>query len=236
MELYKVICGSKLYGLNMPESDTDYGIVEQESKYQIYGLDHVNKISQYVTDEIDENTHYLKRFCYLAARCNPNVLEWLWAPPTNILTLDQDFAELFLHKRRMFVGLNNLYRSHLGFASAQIKKLKGKNPTVGAARRNLIDQYGYDIKYAAHAIRLLSQLMDYFIDEQFKYPFDEDVRDAIMVVKQGKVEYDEFLRRYEILRKAVENKFEYVKAVLPLEPNYAAINCSLVTFYERKFK
>lgn len=236
MEIFKVICGSKLYGLETPESDTDYGIVLLETPSQIFGIQNADKISQKITDETDENIHYLKRFCYLAARCNPNVLEWLWAPPSKILYADEDFQELILNRRRMFVGVRNLYRTHLGFASAQIKKLQGKNPVVGASRRAIIDKYGYDIKYAAHALRLLSQLMDYFYSEQFQYPFVEDVRDAIMVVKTGQIEYAEFLRRYEILKKAVENKYAILQnGPLALEPNYDEINKSLTEFYKRKF-
>ncbi len=117
--LFKVLAGSRMYGLDIPNSDFDYRFVYQQENEQILSnryTPQINKTKDYVGWEI-------QRFLELAFSANPNILEILWTPEECILEKDPAFNLLLENKDKFLT--KKCRESFGGYAYAQIKKALG---------------------------------------------------------------------------------------------------------------
>jgi hypothetical protein len=226
--------------------------VYMESPDQIYGIDSARPLPQIVTEEKDENRHWLRAFAALCKRGNPNAIEWLWAPADRILKVHPLFEELILRNASAFVGLKALTASHFGFAKSQIEKMRpedfieddeegmstrmrSKSGKVGAARRDLVEKYGYDTKYASHAARLMLQLEMLVNTGRVIYPFAGHDFEQIMGIKTGVVQNDQIDSVLDDMKARCDEAVTRNAARIPFEPNTDRINEILVSFYQRAF-
>lgn len=134
--LFECISGSKAYGLDTPQSDTDLKGVFYLPKYQFYGLDYIPQVSNETNDEV---YYELGRFVELLCKSNPNILELLASP-----------NECILYKHPLMERLNiDMFLSKLckdtfaGYALTQIRKARGYkkkvvNP-IEKVRRTVLD-------------------------------------------------------------------------------------------------
>lgn len=116
--ILECISGSKAYGLDTENSDTDIKGVFLASKESYYGLHYTPQISNSTNDI----TFYeLGRFMELLATNNPNILELLSTPKHSII-----YKHPFLEDIKPEMVLSKLCKSTFGkFALSQIKKAKG---------------------------------------------------------------------------------------------------------------
>jgi hypothetical protein len=63
---------------------------------------------------------------------------------------------------------------------------------MGAKRKQLYAQYGYDVKYASHAIRLTHQLGDILTEGRIVFPYPAELVTVIKAIKTGQVTLAEF--------------------------------------------
>ncbi|MBI3134568.1 MAG: nucleotidyltransferase domain-containing protein [Bacteroidetes bacterium] len=121
--LLDCISGSKAYGLDTPQSDTDLKGVFLLPKRQYYGLNYVDQVNNATNDEV---YYELKRFVDLLAKNNPNILELLNTPSDCVIyrhpVMDLLKPELFLSKL--------CKQAFAGYAQTQIKKAKGLNKKI----------------------------------------------------------------------------------------------------------
>ena len=146
-----VRAGSKAYGIDTETSDDDYlGVFTAplESFVSLHGLE-----SESLTGNAPDFTlHEIGKFCSLALKGNPAILETLWNPDG--IESDAWGRELvamrrrFLHRRSLDV--------YLAYAEAQLRKM-----TAGRGLHGLHAKGGaYNPKYGAHLIRLLHAGID----------------------------------------------------------------------------
>jgi len=115
--IFKAIVGSKSYGTDTPESDTDYKGVYIQPLEDILSMDrYVEQIN--VTK--DDVYYEVKRFLQLLQVANPTVLELLYANDDCILVMDPAF-EVIRKNRDKFLTKQCL-NSFSGYAIQQIKK------------------------------------------------------------------------------------------------------------------
>jgi len=128
--------GSKAYGLNTPQSDTDLKGVFVVPRKLFLGLDSLEQVSNVTNDEV---YYELGRFIELLAVNNPNILELLASPERCVLQrhplMEQIRTDLFLSK---------LCKDTFGqFAVSQIKKARGLNKKMvnpmEEQRKSLLD-------------------------------------------------------------------------------------------------
>jgi len=98
--ILECISGSKAYGLDTPQSDTDIRGVFILPQERIYGLNYVEQVA----DKKNDIVYYeLGRFIHLLVKNNPNILELLATPEDKILTkhpiIDLISPEIFLSKQ-----------------------------------------------------------------------------------------------------------------------------------------
>ncbi|MEM1324668.1 MAG: nucleotidyltransferase domain-containing protein [Bacteroidota bacterium] len=121
--LMECVSGSKAYGLDTPQSDTDIKGVFLLPKPDFYALDYIPQVSDANNDQV---YYELGRFMELLAVNNPNILELLNTPPQFVRyrspTLEQiDTRKILSKKCKDTFGK---------FALSQIKKAKGLNKKI----------------------------------------------------------------------------------------------------------
>lgn len=123
--LYKVIAGSKAYGLDLPTSDTDIrGIYLQPNEYRLG-----NGYKEQVNDQKNDIVYYeVNRFINLLANNNPNIIENLFVPRDKILLLDDRIKPLY-DNRHMFLT-KKIRFTFGGYAISQIKKARVLNKKI----------------------------------------------------------------------------------------------------------
>jgi hypothetical protein len=141
LQLLTCISGSKAYGLDTPQSDTDIKGVFYLPLESFYGLEYTPQVSNETNDEV----HYeLARFIDLLGKNNPNILELLATPVDCVLykhhIIDTIKPGIFLSKL--------CCQTFAGYAIAQIKKAKGLNKKIV----NPIDKERKNILHFCYAI------------------------------------------------------------------------------------
>lgn len=141
------IVGSRAYGLDHADSDTDYlGIFAYDTE-QLFRLDDLELTLK--GNDPDFACHEAKKFCKLAMKGNPTVLELLYL--TNYETLHWLGKEL-IDIRHAFLSKSAVMNSYLGYADQQFKKLEARSD--GKFDSDTGNRF---FKHAVHLLRLLDQ-------------------------------------------------------------------------------
>lgn len=123
MLLLQCISGSRAYGLDTPESDTDIKGVFVLPDREFFGLEYT---SQVASEKNDIVYYELKRFAELLGKNNPNILELLGTGEDSVVykhPLSELFTpDLFLSKL--------CFESFAGYAQSQIHKARGLNKKI----------------------------------------------------------------------------------------------------------
>jgi hypothetical protein len=117
------ISGSKAYGTDTPESDTDLRGVFILPAERFFGLECIDQVS----DEKNDITFFeLSRFIHLLCRSNPNILEMLFVPDDCVRSRHPLFdlidPSVFLSKQ--------CQSAFAGYAMTQIRKARGLNKKI----------------------------------------------------------------------------------------------------------
>ena len=130
------ISGSKAYGLDNAQSDTDIRGVFVLPQTTFYGLNYTPQVN----NESNDITYYeLRRFIELLTKNNPNILELLYVPKDCLLYEHPLFAKI-----KQVQVLSKLCRNTFGsYAMSQIKKARGLNKKIlnpmSADRKTILD-------------------------------------------------------------------------------------------------
>jgi predicted nucleotidyltransferase len=171
----KVLGGSRAYGTHTATSDTDHRGVALPPVRWLVGFppgDGSSLTSEHKTAANDTVVHALEKFCRLALRANPNMLEVLFCRDAEVVHLTETGAELRA-MRHAFLS-RQAYDSFSGYALGQLRRM-GNHHTRHGAHGQLIEQHGYDTKNAMHLIRLLRMAAELLRDgELHVYRSDSD--------------------------------------------------------------
>lgn len=167
MILFRGVIGSKLYGTDTEDSDTDIGEVHIEQKSCVFGVDNPGPLEQ-LTGEIDTQRHWFKDFIKLCVKGNPNVVEWLFSSND----IDSADWKILQHNKHLFLDRDNLVRSHIGFAIEQMRRCTISHGKLGSKRRDLLEKFGFDCKGVSHSIRLMTQLRQLLETDNIVFPLE----------------------------------------------------------------
>ena len=87
-------------------------------------------------------------------------------------------------------------------------------------RKELIHQYGYDLKYSSHLIRLLHEGIELLNTGQIKFPLA--CADEILSIRRGERTLEQVIKRAEELENQCRKSFE--SSHLPAKPRFNEIN------------
>lgn len=167
--VYLTYTGSVAYGCNDEFSDKDlvgYCIPTKQILFPhlagvINGFDRqVESFDQWqeahVIDEDkqewDFTVYNIVKIFRLTLDGNPNCIDLLYTDRTCVVH-STPVSELIRQNRDLFLS-KKCYHTFVGYSYAQLKKIKTKNPDIKSKRKELIDKFGFDTKYASHLVRL----------------------------------------------------------------------------------
>ncbi|TGB10683.1 nucleotidyltransferase domain-containing protein [Streptomyces sp. MZ04] len=168
--VYSCVMGSRAFGLATDGSDTDRRGVFLAPTPLFW---HFEKPPTHLDGPAEEQFSWeLERFCELALRANPNILECLHSPLVEHLT---DTGRELLALRGAFLS-QHVQASFAGYALGQRKKLDADVRLHGAPRW----------KHAMHLLRLLTSCRDLLRTGDLVIDVG-DQREPLLAVKRGEV-------------------------------------------------
>lgn len=207
--IYRCIVGSRAYGLDTDESDTDLRgvyIAPAELQWSLFGA----------PDQFEDNATQscyweLQKFIVMALRANPNILECLYSPMVEKMT--PLGAELIAVRQHFLSQM--IFQTFNGYAMSQFKKIEQDRRNHGEVRW----------KHAMHLLRLLITGAATLRTSEVPVRIEAH-RDRLLAVKRGDLPWVEV----DAWRKELHRDFERALAEtkLPERPDYEAANRFLV--------
>nr|WP_228056674.1 nucleotidyltransferase domain-containing protein [Microcoleus sp. LEGE 07076] len=207
--IYRCIVGSRAYGLDNEQSDTDRrGIYQPPAilHWSLYGIP-----EQLENKENQECYWELQKFLILALKANPNVLECLYTPLVE--TVSPVAAEL-LEIREIFLS-QLIYQTYNSYVLSQFKKMEQDLRNTGEVRS----------KHAMHLIRLLLSGIT-VLKEGFVPVRVQDFRSQLLSIRNQEISWDEVNRWRLSLHAEFDRAF--AETSLPERPNYEKANQFLI--------
>jgi len=207
--IYRCVVGSRAFGLDTDESDTDRrGIYlpPADLHWSLYGVP-----QQLENDETEEAYWELQKFLVMALKGNPNILECLYTPLVEHVT---PLAQELLDMRDAFLS-RLVYQTYNGYVMSQFKRMQADLRNQGKVKP----------KHVMHLIRLL--LSGIHVLREGFVPVDVgEHRVQLFAIKNSEMPWDEVeawrLRLHEQFDQALE------QTSLPERPDYERANEFLV--------
>lgn len=166
----------------------------------------------------------LRKYLRLATKGNPTALLPLYAPADSVLLTHPLGDEL----RALAPAMLSRRAVHrfLGYLDAQRERLLGRGRRGAVPNRpELVARYGYDVKYASHALRLAYQGLEIARDARLTLPMPPTERERVLRVKRGDVPaIENVLREIGDVRSEVERLLATDATPLPADPDLATIS------------
>lgn len=252
---YETMMGSIAYGVSSDESDIDIygfcipprkmtfphlageidGFGRQKKRFDQFQQHHV----VFEKKNYDLSIYSIVKYFSLCMENNPNMIDSLFTPDfcvlhcTKIGNMVRDNRRLFLHKGAWY--------KFKGYSYSQMHKMDIKNPE--GKRKEEVDKYGYDLKFAYHVVRLLNEV------EMILIEGDLDLlrnREQLKSIRRGEWKLqdikDYFTNKERELEKVyTESKLRYspdeekIKELLLncLEEYYGSIDIRIENKYEK---
>ena len=207
--IYRCVVGSRAYGLETDDSDTDRrGIYLPPAhlEWSLYGVP-----EQLENDETQEAYWELQKFLVMALKGNPNILECLYTPIVEYAT---PLAQELLDMRGAFLS-KVVYQTYNGYVMSQFKRIQADVRNHGRVKW----------KHVMHLIRL--QLSGIHVLREGLVQVDAgEHREKLLAIKAAEVPWDEV----EAWRRGLHKEFDRAleETGLPDRPDYERANEFLV--------
>ena len=178
--------------------------------------------------DVDLVLYSLRKYLRLATKGNPTALIPLFAPPESIVVSTPLGEEL----RALAPAVLSRQAVHrfLGFMNAQRKRL-----ITGSNRTELVERYGYDVKYASHALRLAYQGLEVLRDGRLTLPLPAAERERVLEIKRGDVDEPTALARIAAVQAEVERRLADDDTPLPARPDLDRISAWAIDAQRRSW-
>lgn len=208
--IYRCVVGSRAYGLDTEDSDTDLRgvyLAPAEMQWSLFGT----------PEQFEDNgaqTCYweLQKFLIMALKANPNILECLYSP---LVEKTSAIGDELLALRNYFLS-QMIFQTFNGYALSQFKKLE----------QDLRNQGSFRWKHAMHLLRLL--LTGAAALRENRIPVRVEIhRERLLAVKRGELTWAEV----DAWRRELHRDFEAALATttLPERPDYERVNSFLIS-------
>jgi predicted nucleotidyltransferase len=241
---YETITGSVAYGVSGDTSDMDVvgfcippkeivfphlageisGFGTPRPRFEQFEAHHV--ADEEARKRYDLTVFGVVKFFRLCMENNPNMVDTLYTPDFCVLhatavgRMVRERREVFLHK--------GAYQKFKGYAYAQLHKMETRRP-VGK-RRETVERYGFDVKFAYHVVRLLGEV------EQILTTGTLDLqrnREQLKAIRRGEVPAAEIRRMFAEKERDLERL--YHESPLPYGPREAEIRQLLLDCLEHHY-
>lgn len=207
--VYECVVGSRAYGLDRKDSDTDRRGVylpPADLQWSLYGVP-----EQLEYRDSEECYWELQKFIGLALKANPNILECLFTPLVEKTT---EIGNALLEKRSIFLS-KLVYQTYNGYVMSQFKKLEQDLRAT--------DQLKW--KHGMHLIRLLLQGISILEEGHVPVRVAEH-RSELLAIREGARAWEDVNRWRLSLHRDFEQAFR--RTSLPASPDYEEANRLLI--------
>ena len=207
--IYRCVVGSRAFGLDTEESDTDRrGIYlpTADLHWSLYGVP-----EQLENEETQGSYWEIQKFLVMALKGNPNILECLYTPLVEHVT---PLAQELLDMRDAFLS-RLVYQTYNGYVMSQFKRMHADIRNQGKVKP----------KHVMHLIRLL--LSGIHVLREGFVPVDVGKhREQLFAIKKSEMPWDDV----EAWRKELHKEFDRAleETNLPERPDYERANEFLV--------
>lgn len=245
---YLVIMGSVAYGVSNDTSDMDvYGfaippkdVMFPQERGEIPGFDPFEtQFQQFQQHHIKDSTalggkgreyditvYSIAKYFRLLMDNNPNIIDSLFVPD-NCILYSTPLADTVRRNRNLFLH-KGCWSKFKGYAYSQLHKIRTKKPE--RSRQKYIEQFGYDVKFAYHVVRLLDEVEQLLTTGELNLSRNKE---QLKAIRRG----DWTLNQIEAHFKQKETQLEqaYAKSDLPEKPDTEAIRSLLLQCLENYF-
>ncbi|TDD17210.1 nucleotidyltransferase [Kribbella turkmenica] len=206
--IYAAVVGSRAFGLDTDASDTDTRGVYVAPTESFWSL---AKPPTHVDGPVPEWFSWeVERFCELALKANPNLLEVLHSP---LVVRQTALGEELVGLREAFLS-QLAYQTYSGYVLSQFKKLEADFRRDGAPKW----------KHVMHLIRLLLAARGLLLEARLVVDVGPD-RERLLALKRGELPWDEVERWRLGLHEELDNALR--RTVLPATPDVARVDAWL---------
>ena len=208
--IYRCVIGSRAYGLDIEDSDTDKrGIYlpPAQLEWSLYGM------PEQIEDADTQECYWeLQKFLVLSLKANPNILECLYTPLVEYAT---PLAEELLEAREKFLS-KLVYQTYNGYVLSQFSKLEQDLRTLGHLKW----------KHVMHLIRLLLSGVTILKEKAVPVKVIGKYRERLLSIRRGEIPWDEI----NIWRLELHTEFDraHEQTSLPERPDYEWANQFLI--------
>jgi predicted nucleotidyltransferase len=210
------VVGSTAYGLTTATSDIDRLGVYIAPTRTVLGLRGPAATSNtVVSNNPDVAIHELGKFCTLALKANPTVLELLYCDRYDIVT---DIGAHLIDLRDAFLSTDAVRSAYAGYALGQAKRL-------AARAKNGSEGFGSDLakrtaKHGRHCRRLLLMGEQLLTTGHLQLDVSEH-RDMLMAAGElAEKDQERFLEEFQ----TAVARFDTLESVLPDTPDFDRVN------------
>jgi hypothetical protein len=212
--IYAAVVGSRAFGLDTDASDTDTRGVYVAPTESFWSL--AKPPTHVDGPEPEWFSWEVERFCELALKANPNLLEVLHSPQ---VVRQTPLGEELIDLREAFLS-QLAYQTYSGYVLSQFKKLEADFRRDGAPKW----------KHVMHLIRLLLAAHSLLLEARLVVDVGPH-RDRLLAVKRGELSWPEVEQWRLGLHEELDNALR--RSVLPATPDVARVDAWLRSVRKR---
>lgn len=181
--------------------------------------------------DLDLTVYSLRKWCRLALNGNPTVLALLFAPivEQNELSIIRGSGQSLRANAHLFASRRAGER-FLGYLQSQRQRLLGERGQKNVNRKDLVDKFGFDTKYAGHMLRLGYQGVEYLETGKLQLPMRDWERNKVISVRLGEVSLQDVLTETGDVERQLKDLL--TTSVLPAEPETAKVEEWMLDLYQ----
>lgn len=207
--IFRCVVGSRAYGLEGKDSDTDRRgvfLAPAEMQWSLFGAP-----EQFEDDAAQSCYWELQKFLGMALKANPNILECLYSP---LIEKQSELGSELISLRASFLS-RMIFQTFNGYAMSQFKKIEQDVRNHGQVRW----------KHAMHLLRLLMSGATALREGRVPVRVDH-LRERLLEVKSGRIPWEDV----DAWRRELHADFDRAlsETVLPERPDYEAANRFLI--------
>lgn len=243
---YETMMGSVAYGVSSDTSDCDVygfcmppkdvvfphlaghikGFSTQVPSFDQYQEHHVKEPD--TRKEYDLNIYSIVKYFKLVMENNPNMIDSLFTARNMVLSTTK-IGEMVRAQRDIFLHKGSWHKFR-GYAYSQMHKMKIKEPDPESVRYEMVQKYGYDVKFAYHVVRLIDEAEQILVDHDIDLMRN---REQLKSIRRGEWKLEDiedyFNRREKELSKI------YTESTLRSHPDEKAIKQLLMDCLEEYY-
>lgn len=170
--------------------------------------------------DLDLTIYSLRKYLRLALGGNPSVLIPLYLPQE--LLIDRTLEGSELQALAPKIVSKRALRAFYHYLRAQKEKLLGERGTR-VHRPELVEKYGFDTKFAMHALRLGAQGCELATEGRLTLPMGKVQREFLLAVRTGNVTLEEIINLVTVQEDTLLKMQDSSFCVLPEEPDTRAV-------------